>query len=448
MANSYDYDLFVIGAGSAGVRLARTAAGLGAKVAVAESHYLGGTCVNVGCVPKKMMVNAARFAREFREGAAYGWTVEAGGFNWPAFRTAKDREIARLNSVYQNLLEKAGVTVLRGRATFVDEHTVECAAQKFHCRNIVIATGGWPRKASYPGAELVANSNDVFHLDELPKRVVIEGGGFIAVEFASIFCGLGCETEILYRGPLFLRGFADSLRERLAQRFRAAGIRVSFASNITAVAQNQQGEFQIDDSQGKSRTADFVLGAIGRVPNVAHLGLEQLALKRNEGGTVCVNHNFQTSVGSVYALGDVVGRKPLTPVALAEGTALAHHLVNGADIALDYASVPAAVFTDPEIATVGMTQDQAREQGVKVRVYTSEFTPLKHSISGLPAKTFMELVVDQLSGRVLGCHMLGDNAAEMMQGLAIAVRMGARKSDFDRTIGIHPTSAEEWVTMK
>lgn len=444
----FDYDLAVIGAGSAGVRLARTAAQMGAKVVVIENRYLGGTCVNVGCVPKKLFVYAAQFNEEFVAAEGYGWQVQRQGFTWSTLRDNKTREIERLNGVYASLLDNTGVTVISGTATIVGPHRVRVGEDIIRCERIAIATGGWPNKGTYPGADLVVDSNEVFDLESLPESVLVEGGGYIAVEFAGIFNGLGCQTELVYRGPLFLRNFDQDISLFLAAEMRQKGVKLRFDARIERLDKMADGKICVTFDDSSTQVVDMVFSAIGRRPLLDGLGLENTQVQTNEDGTVAVDANFQTHEPSIFALGDVVGRMPLTPVALAEAMALARYLFQNAPVALNYDGVPTAVFSQPEIATVGLSEEQARAKYPAVEVFSSQFRPLKHTLSGAPEKTLMKMIVDKATQKVLGCHMIGTNAAEIMQGMAVAINMGATKQDFDRTVGIHPSAAEEFVTMR
>lgn len=446
--SAYDFDLFVIGAGSGGVRASRMAAGFGAKVAVAEDTFLGGTCVNVGCVPKKLFVYGSHVAEEVHGAAGYGWRIPSAEFDWPTLRDNKTREIQRLNGIYRNMLINAGVTLLDGRATIVDPHTVAVNGQQYSAERILVATGGWPKIPDIPGAEHMISSNEAFYLDTFPQRVVVLGGGYIAVEFAGIFNGLGADTELVYRGPLFLRGFDQEVREFTAKEVAQKGVKLSFNTNIERIDKLASGEFKVQLTDGSERVVDCVMAATGRAPKTAGLGLENTAVKFNQDGSLVVNDDYQTDEPSIYAIGDVIGGLELTPVALAEGMALAKTLYNNEPTRVDYDNIATAVFCQPGIATVGVTEEQAVERGLRLRIYTSSFRPMKYTLSGLPERTFMKLIVDDASDRVIGCHMVGPDAGEIIQGLAVAIKAGATKTDFDNTIGIHPTAAEEFVTMR
>jgi glutathione reductase (NADPH) len=443
---SHDYDLFVIGAGSGGVRAARMAAGFGARVAVAEDRYMGGTCVNVGCVPKKLYVYAAEFGKAFKDARNFGWSSES-SFDWATLRDNKKAEISRLNAIYDNLLAGSRAEVIRGRATIVDAHTVAVGEKRFSAGKILIATGGWPHIPEFPGSELAISSNEVFDLERFPQRLAIVGGGYIAVEFAGIFNALGARVCQLYRGPLFLRGFDADIRAHAAQEIRKSGVDLRFEVNVRAISA-VAGGLAVSLTDGSVLEVDAVLYATGRKACVTGLGLENVKVEISEAGTIVVDDDFRTSEPSIFALGDVVGRLELTPVALAEGMAFARREFGGVESRVDYEFIPTAVFCQPNIGTVGLTEDEARARFGRLRVFKSTFRPMKHTISGRDEKTFMKLVVDRESDRVVGAHMMGPDAGEIMQGIAIAMRAGATKAIFDSTIGIHPTAAEEFVTMR
>jgi len=443
----FDFDLFVIGAGSGGVRAARMAAAAGARVAVAESSRLGGTCVNLGCVPKKLMVYASAFSAAAADAAGFGWSVPPPRFDWTTLMANKDREIERLNGVYRNLLERAGVKIVEGRATFRDRHTIEVGNELFSADTILVATGSRPFKNPIPGAELGITSDQVFHLERQPKKILVTGGGYIAVEFAGIFNGLGSEVVLNYRGPLFLRGFDDDVRNALAQEMRKRGIDLRFDTTVDRI-DSKNGRIEALLSSGETVEADQMLCATGRVPNTAGLGLEQIGVELDQRGAVIVNDHLESSVPGIFALGDVIDRIALTPVALAEGMAFVETAIKGNPTVVDYANVPSAVFSQPAIGTVGLTEFEARSEGFDVVIYRSIFRPMVHTLSGRDEKTTMKLVVDGPSDRVLGVHMVGPEAGEIIQGIAIALKAGATKATFDRTIGVHPTAAEEFVTMR
>ena len=447
--SAFDVDLFVIGAGSGGVRAARYAAGFGARVAVAESRYLGGTCVNVGCVPKKLLVHASHFTEDFAHAAGFGWRLAEARFDWPTLIANKNREIHRLNEVYRKLLLGSGVTLHEGHATIRDPHTVEINGLRVRAAHILIATGGWPQKPDIPGAEHAITSNEAFFLPQLPPRVLVVGGGYIAVEFASIFHGLGARTTQLYRGELFLRGFDRSVREHLRDELRRKGVDLRFQAQVTQIERKGDGSLRATLADGAVIDTDCVFYATGRRPMLDRLGLENTAVQLDGKGYIRVDEAFNTDEPSIHALGDVIGRVQLTPVALAEGMALARRLFRPEDYRpLDYRLIPTAVFSQPPIATVGWTEDEARAAGRKLKIFESRFRPLKLTLTDDPEKTLMKLVVDADSDEVLGCHMVGAEAGEILQGIAVALKAGATKRVFDETIGIHPTMAEEWVTMR
>ena len=443
----YDFDLYVIGAGSGGVRAARISANYGAKVGIAEERYLGGTCVNVGCVPKKLLVYASHFAEDFNDAAGFGWTVGKPKFDWPTLITNKNQEIERLNDIYGRLLGNAGVELHEGRASLVDAHTISVNGQTHTAKNILIATGGWPVVPNIPGREHAITSNEAFFLDNLPERTIIVGGGYIAVEFAGIFHGLGSEVTQLYRGSHFLRGFDDDVRTFLADEMCKKGIDLRFNTNITRIKKKKD-VYLAELEDGTQIETDLIMYATGRTPNAKGIGLEEAGVELNAKGAIVVDDYFQSSVSSIYAIGDVIDRIALTPVAIAEGMVLAANMFRGETGTMDYADVPTAVFSQPNIGTVGLTEAQAREAYSAIDIYTSSFTPMKHTLSGNDEKTFMKLIVDRESDRVIGFHMVGPDAGETTQGIGIALKCGATKAQFDATVGIHPTAAEEFVTMR
>lgn len=453
MSKKYDFDLFTIGAGSGGVRASRMSAGLGARVAVAEGRFLGGTCVNVGCVPKKLMVYASHFREDFQDAAGFGWSVENPRFDWKTFIARKDAEIQRLNGVYRRLLHGAGVEILEGYARIVAPHTVEVSfasgeVKRFTAEHILIATGGKPiRPEGVPGGERVLVSDDIFSLPEQPKRLVIVGGGYIAVEFACIFHGLGSEVSLVYRGPHFLRGFDDDLRSFLAEEMKKKGIALHFNQKLESIEEEKDG-LVCALEHDQLLPADAILYAIGRRPNTDNLGLEKVGVKRGPDGAIVVDDYYRTSAPKIYAIGDVTNRINLTPVALAEGMALAKTLFGQQPTTVDYTDVATAVFSQPPLATVGLSEAKAKDLFAEIDVYTSEFSPLKNTLSQNPERTFMKLIVDRKTDRVLGVHMVGADAPEIIQMAAIALKCGATKAQFDATIGIHPTAAEEFVTMR
>jgi glutathione reductase (NADPH) len=446
---AFDFDLFVIGAGSGGVRAARFAAGFGARVAVAESRYLGGTCVNVGCVPKKLLVYGAHFHEDFEQAAGFGWSLGEARFDWPTLIANKNREIHRLNGIYRNLLVNSGVSLLEGHARLVDAHTVEVDGQRLRAANILIATGGWPQVPDIPGKEHVITSQEAFFLPQLPRRVLVVGGGYIAVEFASIFHGLGAQTSLLYRRELFLRGFDRSVREHLRDELTKKGLDLQFNADIARIDKQADGSLLATLKDGRLLEADCVFYATGRRPMLDGLGLENVDVALNDKGFVKVDEAYRTSEPSIRAIGDVIGRVQLTPVALAEGMAVARHLFRPEEYRpVDYKLIPTAVFSLPNIGTVGLTEDEARAAGHRVKLFESRFRALKLTLTESQEKTLMKLIVDADSDQVLGCHMVGPEAGEILQGIAVALKAGATKRVFDETIGIHPTAAEEFVTMR
>lgn len=443
-----DFDLFVIGAGSGGVRAARFSAARGARVAVAEDRYLGGTCVNVGCVPKKLFVYASHFRAEMESATSgFGWSVPSASFDWPTLRDNKTREIERLNEFHEKLLSDAGVVHVEGRATIVDAHTVEVAGKQYSTENILVATGGWPTVPAIPGAELAITSNEVFYLEALPEKAIIVGGGYIAVEFACILQGLGVEVTQLYRGPLFLRGFDGDIRSHLAEEIRGRGIDLRFETNATSIEKTESG-IRATLTDGSTLDAGLIFFATGRHPLTANLGLEEVGVELAASGAIIVDEYSRTNVPSIWAIGDVTDRINLTPVALHEGVCLSETLFNDNPRSPDHENVPAAVFSQPPVGTVGLTEEQAREQYDGIDVYRSTFRALKETLTGGTERVMMKLLVDRKSDRVLGLHMIGPDAGEIVQGFAVAIKAGATKADFDATIGIHPTSAEEFVTMR
>ncbi|MEE8475326.1 MAG: glutathione-disulfide reductase [Myxococcota bacterium] len=442
-----DYDLFTIGAGSGGVRASRFSAAFGARVAVVEERYLGGTCVNVGCIPKKLLVYAAHFRSDFEDSEGFGWGPSDRRFDWPELIANKDREIARLNRVHRDLLDSAGVDRIEGRARILDPHTVEVGSRRYTAEHILVATGGWPSVPEVPGAEHGITSNEAFYLKSLPRRVVIVGGGYIAVEFAGIFHGLGAEVVQLYRGPLFLRGFDDDLRTTLAEEMRKKGVDLRFEARVARIDRDDSG-IRVTLEDGSSVDGDTILFATGRHPLTENLGLEEVGVALDESGAIAVDEFSRSSVPSIWAIGDVTNRINLTPVALHEGVALANTLFNDRPTAPDHETVPSAVFSDPNLGTVGLTEAQARDRHADIDIYRSGFRALKHTLTGRDEQTLMKLVVDATTDRVLGVHMIGPDAGEIMQGFGVALKAGATKAQFDATIGIHPTAAEEFVTMR
>ena len=449
----FDYDLFVIGAGSGGVRASRISASYGARVAVAESMFLGGTCVNVGCVPKKLFVYGSHFSEEFEDAAAYGWQVRPEHFDWSTLRDNKTKEIERLNGIYRNLLEGAGVTLFEAHATLIDAHTVQVGEQTVTSKNILVATGGWPVVPEFPGSEHAITSNEAFYLPEFPEEVVIVGGGYIAVEFAGIFAGLGAKTTLVYRGDLFLRGFDDSVREFVKQEIEKKHINLLFNSNVARIdkqANEENRRFNLTMEDGSQLSSDLVLYATGRKPKTAGLGLEQAGVALGANGQVLVNDFYQTNVDNIYAIGDVTDRLQLTPVAIEEGMCIANNLfTDNPPKRLDYRNIATAVFCQPNIGTVGLTEAEAvAEYANDLDIYESDFKPMKHTLSGRDERTYLKMIVRRSDDVVLGIHMVGPDAGEITQGLAVALVAGATKAQFDATVGIHPTAAEEFVTMR
>jgi glutathione reductase (NADPH) len=443
----YDFDLFTIGAGSGGVRASRVCATYGAKVAVAEERYFGGTCVNVGCIPKKLFSYAAHYREDFHDAAGFGWTVPEPTFHWPTLVANKDKEIARLNGIYERILANAGVTVLKNRATIVDPHQVECGGKTYSAEHILVATGSWPTVPGIPGKELAITSNEAFFLPELPKSAIVVGGGYIAVEFASIFNGLGVKTTLVYRGKRLLRGFDAELGAKLAEEMTKKGVTIRFESDLASLAKSADGITATFKDASVMETG-VVMYATGRKPNTRNLGLEAAGVNLATDGAIQVNRHLQSSVPSIHAIGDVTNRINLTPVATAEGMALAKTLFRNEPTEMDYDNIPTAIFSIPNLATVGLSEEAAKERGHGVDIYKTGFRALKHTLSGSEEKTFMKLVVDASTQKVLGAHMMGADAGEIIQGIAIAIKCGATKAQFDSTIGIHPTAAEEFVTLR
>jgi glutathione reductase (NADPH) len=449
-AHDHDYDLFVIGGGSGGVRAARVAAGLGVRVGLAEQYRMGGTCVIRGCVPKKLLVYASRFADEFEDAAGFGWTVPDASFDWPSLIAAKDREILRLEGVYRSNLDKAGVEIIDSRAELTGAHSVRLVAQEREvtARTILVATGGKPnRDEKLPGIEHVITSNGAFHLETLPRRIVIAGGGYIACEFASIFNGLGAETTLIYRGQEILRGFDNDLRSMLHHELESRGVTVVCGEVFSKIEKTADG-LAGHTTGGRELVADEIMFAIGRSPNTEGLGLETAGVAVGEGGKIVVDEYSRTLVPHIYAIGDVTDRVNLTPVAIREGMAFVETAFNDNPTPVDHAHIPTAVFTSPEIGTIGLTEEEACERLDVVDIYRTTFRPMKLSLTEREERTLMKLVVDGQTDRVVGCHLLGPDSGELIQVVGIAVRMGATKADFDATMAVHPTAAEELVTMR
>lgn len=444
---TYDYDLFVIGAGSGGVRAARVAATLGARVGCAEERYLGGTCVNVGCVPKKLFVYGSQFGEEIGDANGYGWQANQPDFHWPTLRDNKTREIERLNGVYRKLLENSGVHLFETRATLEDAHTVRIGSETRTARYVLIATGSWPTVPTFAGSDLAITSNEAFFLPSFPNRALVLGGGYIAVEFAGIFAGLGAEATLAYRGELFLRGFDEGVRRFVLEEMAAKGIDIRLQAQIESVQRNGE-SLHCRFANGDSLEVDLVLAATGRAPASAGLGLEEVGVERTANGAIVVDERYATSVPNIFALGDVIDRVALTPVAIAEGMCIAYNLFGGENRRVRYENIPTAVFCQPNIGCVGPTEEEARQRYPNLAVYESIFKPMKHTLSGRAERTLMKLLVNGDDDRVVAAHMCGPDAGEIIQGLAVAINAGATKADFDATIGIHPTAAEEFVTMR
>jgi glutathione reductase (NADPH) len=448
---SYQYDLFVIGAGSGGVRASRVAAAKGYKVAVAEGSALGGTCVNIGCVPKKLFVYGSEFGHGFEQAAGFGWSTTGASFDWSVLRDNKTKEIERLNGIYSNMLNNAGVNIISGFASFVDEHTVEVNGVQYTAERILIAVGAKPFIPEFDGSEFVVSSNEMFFLDELPKKALVVGGGYIAVEFAGILNGLGVDTALAYRGDQLLRGFDQDVREFASEEYRKSGIDVRLNTDVKAIeladVTKPDGERIVHFKDGHSETFGLILYATGRVPNVDKLSLEKAGIETGKNGAVKVDNNFTTSASSVFALGDVTDNIQLTPVAIKEAMALIGYWFDGKEIDFDYDNIPTAVFSQPSIGTVGLSEQEAEKRGLDFRVYQTDFRPMKHTLSGSTERALMKLLVNNADDKVIGAHMVGDYSGEIMQGLGVALKAGATKEDFDATVGVHPTSAEEFVTF-
>lgn len=442
-----DYDLFVIGAGSGGVRAARIAAGYGAKVAVCEESRVGGTCVIRGCVPKKLYVHAGHFAEDFEEAAGFGWSVEGVSFDWSTLVANKDVEIDRLNGLYKQTLANANVDLIEARGELVDANTIDLGDRTVTADKILIATGAWPERPDIPGIEHSITSNEAFDLDVLPNRIIIVGGGYIAVEFAGIFAALGVDTVQLYRRDLILRGFDRDIRTFLSAEMIKKGVDLRLNTNIAAIERTDDGVMATFED-GTLMNAGAVMFATGRSPKTDGMGLETVGVERRDNGAIVINDDFQTSVPNIFALGDCTDRMQLTPVAIAEAMAFTATQFDGRPTRMDYLDVPTAVFSQPPVGTVGLTEEQAREKYSDVEIFRSDFRPLKHTLSGSDERTMMKLIVDKASDRVVGAHMVGMDAGEIAQGLGIALKCGATKAQFDATVGIHPTAAEEFVTMR
>ena len=445
---SEEFDLFVIGAGSGGVRAARMAAQRGARVAVADDKPLGGTCVNLGCIPKKLYSFAAHYAEAFEESHGFGWRADAPVFDWPTLKTNRAAEITRLNGIYEQLLTGAGAQVLRGRARVVGAHEVELGTRRYRAKNILVATGGHPVVPTFPGSELAITSNEIFDLPGFPQHLVVVGGGYIACEFASIFRGLGAQVTQLYRGAQVLRGFDADISDFVAAEMRKKGVDLRVRSELERIERDDGGRLRVTLRDGSTLVADQLLQATGRDPNTTGLGLAEAGVRLASNGAVLVDAHYASNVPGIHAIGDVIDRIHLTPVALAEAMAVVDHLFGDGRRAVDYELIPTTVFTHPSVGTVGLSEAQARARLGAVRVFRSEFKALRHTLSGSTERTLMKLVVDARSDRVVGLHMVGADAGETIQGFAVALKAGATKAVFDATIGIHPTAAEEFVTMR
>ena len=447
---SFDYRLFVIGAGSGGIRAARMAAGYGAPAAIAEQGRVGGTCVTRGCIPKKLLAHAAHYREDFEDAAGFGWSVPTREFSWARLIENKNREIERLSSVHRELLGDAGVDILNTRAQLADAHTVTIDGRSVTAEHILVATGARPFKPDIPGAEHAITSDDAFELSDLPKRILLVGGGYIAVEFAGIFNGLGAEVTLAYRGDQILRGFDDDVRRHLHEAMRRKGIAILLETDVASIAKRDDGAIEADLTGGRTGPAvfDAVMFATGRKPNTEGLGLAELGVELDDDGGIVVDDWQQSTVPGIHAVGDVANRVALTPVAIRQAAALAATLFGGVKTCVDYDNLPSAVFSQPPIATVGLTEAKALERCGQLDVYRSDFRPLRHTLSGRDERSLIKLIVDTASQRVVGAHMAGADAPEIIQGIAIAMKMGARKADIDATIGIHPTAAEEFVTLR
>ena len=443
----YDFDMITIGAGSGGVASSRRSGSYGARVAICEELRVGGTCVLRGCVPKKLLVYGAQFADAFADAAGFGWTVPLPSFEWSALIAAKDKEIGRLSEIYIGMLKNSGVEIIDGHAAVVDPHTVEVAGRNYTAENILIATGSWPETPDIPGIEHVISSNEALDLERLPRRIVIVGGGYIAVEFAGIFNGFGSEVVEIIRREQVLRGFDEDLRVHLGEEMRGRGIDLRSSTQVGRIDKTPGG-YRVTTTAGGRIETDCVMYATGRKPNTKRLGLAEIGVEMTENGAVVVDEWQRSTVKNIYAVGDVTDRINLTPVAIAEGRAIAETLFNDNPIRMDHSDVPSAVFSNPPIGTVGLSEDAARRRYSEIDIYQTRFRPMKNTLSGRAERTFMKLVIDAATERVVGCHMLGPDAPEIIQGLAVAVKCGATKRQFDQTIGIHPSAAEEFVTMR
>jgi glutathione reductase (NADPH) len=444
---TYDFDLITIGAGSGGVRATRLAGGFGARAAIVEESRVGGTCVMRGCVPKKLLVYGAHFAEDFEDARGYGWAVNAPAFDWPTLIENKNTELNRLEGIYERILRDNNVSLLRGRGRLADAHTVEVDGKRYTAGKILIACGGWPAMPPIRGIEHVISSNEALDLAELPRRIVIVGGGYIAVEFAGIFNALGVEVTQIIRAAAILRGFDEDVRECLTAEMEKKGVKILRESIVRSIEKAEGGYTLLIEGMDDVLETDLVMYATGRLPNTKGLGLKEAGVEMSDAGAVIVDAQNRSSVDSIFAVGDCTDRVQLTPVAIAEGRAFAETFFNGNPITMDYEGIASAVFSQPSVATVGLTEEEARRR-CAIDIYTSRFKPLRHTLTGRDEMTLMKLVVDRDTDRVLGCHMVGPDAAEIIQGMAIALKCGATKAQFDATVGIHPTAAEEFVTMR
>ena len=445
----YDVDLFIIGGGSGGVRAARVAGEHGARVMVAEESRVGGTCVIRGCIPKKLLVYASRFRHEFEDAAGYGWTIGSARFDWPTLIKNKDKEIARLEAAYRKTVQRSGGEIIDCRAVVEDAHTVRLlnTGARIRAAFILIASGGHPVRPEIPGAGLAITSNEAFDLEKLPRRIMIQGGGYVALEFATLFSGLGSHVVVAHRGDEILRGFDDEVRRHLRVEMEARKVRFVLNHQVSEITEKGQ-ELCATLSDGAKHDVDQVMFATGRRPNTASIGLEATGVKLDSAGAVVVDANSRSNIPSIYAIGDVTNRLALTPVAIREGHAVADSLFGNKPWVVDHEKVPTAVFSEPEVGVVGLSESAAREKGLDIEIYRTAFRPLKATLSDRPTSVLMKMVVERKSDRVLGIHIVGEAAAEMIQMAAVAVKMGARKADFDATVALHPTSSEELVTLK
>ena len=443
----FDYDLFVLGAGSGGVRASRVASSHGAKVGICEEDRVGGTCVIRGCIPKKLFVYASEYFEELEDSAAYGWNIDINSFSWETLLKNKDNEIDRLNEIYKKILRNNNVELFESRGTFIDNHTLQVGNKRITADKILIATGGTPFLPNIEGINNVITSNEAFHLKKLPKKIIINGGGYIAVEFASIFNGLGSNVTIVYRGDQILKGFDNSIRNFLSDEIKKKGINIETSKEIVSIEAFESGKtVRINDDS--KIYADAVMFATGRIPNTGGLGLENVCVEKNSNGAVLVDSSHKTTVSNIYAIGDVTDKLNLTPVALNEGISFADSVFGKKNNIMDYSQIPTAVFSLPNVATVGLTEEEARGKFENIEIYESSFRSLKHTLTGRNELTFMKIVVDSLSKKVLGFHMVGSEAGEIIQGLAVSLKIGVTKDQLDSVLGIHPSSAEEFVTMR